>query len=153
MNEELNTIIRNYETTDFPFVINSWLNSSHELFPARKVNKKYYNKINTPIIASLISGISIAVASNPDDKNHIFGYLAYEQLQDEFIIFWIYVKRELRNFGIGKKLIETCIPQFGKKKIVITSLPNIKEQNQNIDIINKYNLIFDPYFINRKVNI
>jgi predicted GNAT family acetyltransferase len=154
MNEELDIKLRPYEPSDFNFIINSWLNSSHELFPARKINKKYFNKVNTPILSLLLSQCTILVACNKDDANHIFGYLVYERIANEIIIYWLYVKKELRNFGIASKLINKAIPEFTKQPIAITSIPNLKAPIEDkLDVLTKYNLIFDPYIVSRKIQI
>ena len=167
--QQLNINFRPYTTSDFNFIINSWLRSSHELFPYRKINTKHFNKINTPILASLILQSNILIAANSEDANHIFGYLAYERIEKEVILYWLYVKKELRNFGIATQLINNAIPEFTKQQIAITSMPNFKQiqktnvffaeqRNSNkedkiVDVLEKYNLVFDPYIINRKVNV
>jgi predicted GNAT family acetyltransferase len=156
MNEEPQVKIRTYQPDDFNFVVNSWLNSSHELFPARKINKKYYNKMQTPLFASIIGTSNILVACNSEDPNHIFGYVVFERLGNEVIVHFIYVKKELRTFGIARQMIESGIPEWGKQAIAITSMPNLQkttEDEERVDVMRKWNLVYDPYILNRRVNL
>jgi len=150
MNEELPIIIRNYLPQDNNFIMNSWLLSSRESFPQRHITKYNYNLNYTPVIKTLMADSIIRVAVDKDNDNWIIGYLVYENIDAFNIIHFIYVKRESRNWGVAKYLIKDSIPSFSNKETLITAMPQ-KKHNIEQDIFSKYNIVLDPFIINRRM--
>ena len=150
MDSKLPLLFRPILPDDFNFIINSWLLSSRESFPYRHISKYNYNTHQTPILQKLLNRSNTLIAADIEDPKWIIGYLVYEVISNITILYFIYVKRDSRNFGVARSLLLQVLPDFGEKEILITSLPQKKFSLPIKELLIKYNLIYDPYIIERR---
>lgn len=95
-----------YEDKDF--IYSSWLRS----YRPSKANvgldsDVYYERHSNRINAILQrAGTRVVVASNPEDDDHLFGYIVFEIQATKTILHYIYVKQSYRQLGLARRMLE-----------------------------------------------
>ena len=99
--------IRNMVEADTNFVFDSWLKSWRKSRYAGVVqNDDYYATYRKTIERLIMRGAEIKVACNPENENHILGYLCYEITPDGYsIVHFLYVKDPFLKQGIEFDLL------------------------------------------------
>lgn len=128
--------IRPYRPEDFNFVANSYLKSYRGSPEAKhKINDIYYPE-HKERLAKMLTG-TVLVACSTEDDDHILGYVAASAGKWN-ILHYVYVKFPARQWGIGRKLVEAALPDFGTKMTLCThTCRNWTEMS------GKYQLIYD----------
>lgn len=88
---------RAYRPLDEDFIYHSWLASLDRSI--RGVNSAV-----RPLIDSCVSEKRILVACSEDDSDHILGWLAWGDFDDEPVLLYVFVKRHLRGGGLATGL-------------------------------------------------
>jgi len=86
------------EEMDSDFIYHSWIHSVKN--PTRAVMD-----MTRVLIDHCVEMNTIKVFCNDKDPNHILGWVAYGSLEDARVLHFVFVKRDLRNSGIGTKLV------------------------------------------------
>jgi len=112
-------ILRNAEASDIRFIVNSWSNTNVDNYFKYNGGNRYPRPRKEVIMSEAFAitcllqqpNYIVKVACDPEDNNHIYGYIAYEfdfcpQFSDikGFAVDFIYTKLTFRRFGIGKAL-------------------------------------------------
>ena len=90
--------IRNYKPLDEDFVYHSWLSSIDYNIPGVQVMTRL-------VIDSCVESGTILIACSDEDPDHILGWLAYTEKLGFPVLLYSFVKKKLRNHGIGGKLM------------------------------------------------
>jgi hypothetical protein len=93
--------IRELRPEDESFIYSTWLKSFKNSKYTGPIPNHLYWPFYSEVIKYLLGRCKTLVACNPENEKQVFGYIVYE---DENIIHWVYVKRDFRRWGIGKKL-------------------------------------------------
>lgn len=102
-----NVTIRTSEPQDYDFIISSWLKGYRHSPQTRDIRSTIYFKYQHKIVENLLDESFIFVACNPEDSDHIYGYLVGEHYQKNAdVIHWVYVKGPFRRMGIGTALFK-----------------------------------------------
>ena len=110
--------LREAEDKDLSFIYGSWLESTKNnskpgswlyLMPWAR-----YRKIQTKIISNLLNQKMILIASIPDDKEHIIGYVVGSKIEGENVLHYVYVRPNRRTLGLAKEMISSFEDKFGK---------------------------------------
>lgn len=96
---------REANETDLPFIMNSWLKSYYP-FSQRAPEPRYYFEGHRKLLDRVYRRSKILVACNPEDTEHIFGYVVHEPKAEHQIYHWCFVKFAFRNMGLARSLIE-----------------------------------------------
>lgn len=124
--------------TDLDFLFNSWLKSYRHSNECNAMNNEVFFKRFGKIITKIIGDSVLIIACNPEDVDQIYGYMVYKNLDDVFVLHYIYVKFPYRKLGIAKRMLEAVADT--KKPIVVTFA------NRWVDSMrHKLLLTFDPY--------
>jgi len=119
------------------FIVDSWLKSSHDSFPACLIEQELYNANFLPWCVTLLSRALVLVAVNTEDHDHLCGWCCCSDGR----IHYVYVKYALRGFGVARGLLREA-ERISGKLATFTSLPN----NQNVlKALARYGLKYDPY--------
>jgi hypothetical protein len=82
------------------------------------------------------------VACDPEDQSQIYAYAVGEYIDDGLVLHYVYVKFNLRGFGIAKSLVTSLLlptikwVQFSHKTHVVENM---------MAKLNKQNIVFNPY--------
>lgn len=121
--------VRPYRPLDEDFIYHSWLSSiDHHIPGAKKAVRR--------LIDHCISEKTVYVACSEDDEDHIVGWLAYG---DDFsfpVLHFVFVKKKLRNAGLGKTLLTACLPE--RSSPILTSFWSF--WCQKFDLRGKWNI-------------
>ena len=87
------------------FVYNSFLQSYRGTFPLYIIDRATYFRVYHDIMEKAITGLGVLVAHNPDDPDHILGYVVGNAAE----IAYVYVKQDYRGLGIATDLVKVCL--------------------------------------------
>tara|TARA_Y100000296_G_scaffold86327_1_gene125714 strand:- start:5559 stop:6032 length:474 start_codon:yes stop_codon:yes gene_type:complete len=91
--------IRKYKALDEDFIYHSWLSSVDYNIPG-------VQKVTRLVIDSCADNGTILIACSDEDPDHILGWLSYSEELGFPIALYTFVKKHLRNHGIGASLIK-----------------------------------------------
>jgi hypothetical protein len=131
-------MIRTVREEDKPFIYNSWLKSVRKDF--NDVRTSQYFQTYTDHINQLLKTSEVLIACDPEDPNHVFGYIVFKWIGDVFVLHWGYVKNVNRKLGIFKKLLGTQIKKIGEEPFVTT----YKNDRQAKGLMEKYKMVYKP---------
>lgn len=131
--------IRESDSSDTNFIINSWIKSYRVVM--EDVEAPIYYKNQEKLIRRLMDKSKCYMAVNPHDLYQIYGYIMFDNLDEIGILHYIYVKNPYRRFGIGGDLFNMI--DFDKK------YPCIATHNTRYlgHVKNKWNITYNPYFL------
>jgi GNAT superfamily N-acetyltransferase len=121
--EEAPLVIRDGEEDDRPYILSTWLNAFALSRTARMIDRPLYFVEQKKVIERLLTRSRVRVAVNPEDLNHIFGYIVGEPPFESGIalVHYCYVKSDYRELGIGRRLIRSITE--GARRALFTHLP------------------------------
>jgi hypothetical protein len=92
---------------DSAFIFNSWLKSYRSSdFAKSQCNVVYYENYKK-IVSDIIGRSEITILCNPEDDNHLYGYIVFERLPgDNLLIHYLYVKHTYRRWGFAKAMVD-----------------------------------------------
>lgn len=108
-------VIQAREVSGLPaFVVRSWLSSFRKSDWAGPIPNNEYERIYLDTINQLLArGARVVVACNPDNPNHILGWMCYEFTRDgKPVVHYVYVKSMWRQ----------AVKRYGTPTGVATSL-------------------------------
>ena len=95
--------IRNYKPLDEDFVYHSWLSSVDYNIPG-------VQRVTRLVIDSCVDNATILIACSDEDTDHILGWMSYSKEIGFPVLLYIFVKKNLRNPGIGGSLLSEKFP-------------------------------------------
>ena len=95
--------LRKYKPLDEDFIYHSWLSSVDYNIPG-------VQRVTRLVIDSCVESGTILVACSDEDEDHILGWLSHAEELGFPILLYVFVKKKLRNHGIGKRLIQGRFP-------------------------------------------
>jgi len=98
--------IRDYKPLDEDFIYHSWLSSIDHNIPGVQTMTRL-------VIDSCVENGTILVACSDEDPDHILGWLSYTEKLGFPVLLYVFVKKKLRNHGIGSKLKKERFPGEG----------------------------------------
>lgn len=113
--------------SDRAMIASSWLKNFRPASP--EVSPLVYANHQSRLIDRLIERNSAVVACSPQDGNHIYGWIcgAVYMMTDP-VIHYVYVKRAMREFGIGKRLVAEMTK--GGARPLFTHLPPVGRKDK-----------------------
>lgn len=100
----MNITVRPLEITEQAFVLSSWLRSYRNSRAASLVDNPTYFSGQSQVIIHLLDSCSCLVASDPEDKAIIWGFIVFRG----DVMRYVYVKHLLRRNGIARVLWESA---------------------------------------------
>jgi ribosomal protein S18 acetylase RimI-like enzyme len=88
------------------------------------------------IVEGLLSRSTAIIACNPEDPDHIVGYIVFE----DGVIHWLYVKKPFRQRGIGRELLAIAYKDFADEQVHYSHSSRIARA-----VAQKIGAIYDPY--------
>ncbi len=108
---------------DLPYIMNSWLRGFRNSQLTQFISNESYYSFYKQVITSIIHASRIVLAVDPEDPNHIFGYLVYQIDGDQIILHWLNTKLLFRRFGVASALLKAAHPAYGTSETVCSHLP------------------------------
>jgi len=128
---------RDYDrSTDFNFILNSWLKSYKDSDACRNIDSKVYYKQYAIIIQSLLESQNTTIIADSTNPSIIYGYINY--LNPNHINF-VYIKFALRRNQLAKQLLQAINTDL-TDTITITHYSYILDSLKN-----KYQLSYNPF--------
>lgn len=157
-------ILREAIELDMSFIRQSFTTSQREFGDNGQIDNKAYFDWQYNRIRSILArpNLYIIIACNPNDSNHIFGYIIAEYLDDIPVIHYVYVKLAFRNSGIAKSLFKLINKDLGSVPMIMTNIdptrsilvndketgkPIIKHVSFFINTKRRFSLIYKPMLI------
>jgi len=132
------TKIRPPSKEDTSFIFNSWLKSYRSSnFAKDQCNSVYYDNYKN-IVNAMLERSMVAIICNPEDDNHLYGYIIFEHLPaSTLLVHYIYIKHTYRKNGLAKKLIE---------KVRLSPTPILASHHTQVCKTTKsISYVYDPY--------
>jgi GNAT superfamily N-acetyltransferase len=98
----VSVIIRPMKPDDFPFISTRWVSSYDRSRLAQYAGDGYQAGQRKMISRLLHRGATIIVAESVDEPGLLHGFIAREGSS----LHWVYVRPEMRRFGVGRQLLE-----------------------------------------------
>lgn len=132
---------------DLLFIFNSWLKSYRHSDFANLIDAEDYYENHHKLITSIIMQAtnSITILCDPEDTNHILGYIVYNTKQP--IVYYTYVKHSFRGLGLGRYLLESIRKNYGKDVVVTCT-----HKTKNWRKLKKIGLNYNPYLLKEKTD-
>lgn len=123
---------------DTSFIFNSWLKSYRSsAFAKDQCNEVFFGNYKK-IVESILDRSMITVVCNPEDDNHMYGYIVFEYLPaNNLLVHYLYVKHTYRKNNIAKKLIEKI--RQSPNPILISHHTQVCKSSKSIVYL------YDPY--------
>jgi spore coat polysaccharide biosynthesis protein SpsF (cytidylyltransferase family) len=96
--------IRQGRKEDQVFIIDSWLESYRLSRWAKKVPGPIYYREHKARVLETLRSSTVLVACDKEQDDHLVGWCAY----DTRALHYVYVKGQMRRFGIARELIQPC---------------------------------------------
>jgi len=141
MSNQLPIRLRAANSEDVSFIFNSWLKSFRNSFFAKSIANEIYFNSHHKVIEKLIKESKITVACSESDPNQLYGYICAGQVDNFFMLHYIYVKHSFRNMGIAKSLLNSFDHD--------PSVASIFTHNTRVcdKLASRYNFIYNPYML------
>lgn len=91
---------------DRNFIYNSWLKQMEGAYVTHGIPKRIYYAIHPEIITDLLQCSKTIMAVNPEDDDHIYGYITFfpDYENNRLIMHFVFVKSSYRKFGVATAL-------------------------------------------------
>ena len=153
MEQELllnNVLLRDYrKVSDEDFLYATWIKSFRDSSFARAVPTPIYNRSQRKRIDQLLEDEDtyVIVACSPETPEHIYGY-AVGAVPN--VLHYLYVKKDYRNSGIGKRLCSHLWDGAKNNPVLYTHKPpDIWLEKRLKESEELKNFIYDPYQLER----
>ena len=97
-------------------ILDSWLKSMRKS-PDGYLPDDLFFPTHRLMIMKMLDTCTVEVITPPDSPNFILGYIVY----DKGVVHWVYVKKDYRNSGIAKSLIERAKDEKGDVVLTLTT--------------------------------
>jgi len=87
-------MIRSLQPGDRAFVAHSWLKSFESSHWAGGLSRDEYWRAFTPVVDAILDAATVLVECNPEDHEHIFGWVCY---RPNAVLHYVYVKALFRD--------------------------------------------------------
>jgi GNAT superfamily N-acetyltransferase len=115
---------------DTPFVVRSWVESSHNGPVGRLHRKGTWHPQQASLATHLIATQPCLVAHQDGDRDQLYGWVCFAEPEgSELVVHYVYVKRPFRRFGIARHLLRAAGWQPGTS-IVATQTSYLSEDGK-----------------------
>jgi hypothetical protein len=128
-------LVRPLDVSDLNHIYHSWLKSCRKTYA--NIDPREYYATYKREIEDILSRSEVAVACDPRDPGHIYGYVVYKKAGEALILHYAYTKGPFRRLGVFKSILKSL--KSGDDPIAITH-KNFRTENQ----LKSYKLIFRP---------
>jgi hypothetical protein len=125
--------------SDLPFVLNSWQKMARRQGDRAYMTARVY-AYESQVIMQLIRAAKVVMICNPEDKDHILGWVCLKKAGPLLIIHYAYMRQSFQKQGIMKALLKEIDPRFGIDQTVVTRLSDLIARKRD-----KYRLVFNPH--------
>lgn len=137
---------------DLNFILKSWMVGFKNHSYAAVIDSQIFFPNHQKLIGDIAArpGCLALVAVDEHDHSQIMGFIVAEPANDKtkmpLIVHWMYVKKEFRRFGIGKKLLQYMGWHRGD---VIAATHYNRELwiGTKRSLPNRYRVIYNPYLV------
>jgi len=135
-------VIRDLQSSDYPFLFNSWMKSySKEFLDKKNVPSQIYYQGLHKLIESLLPSCVVKMAVTEDDLDVIIGYVVASSDENVGVVHYVYVKESFRRLGIASQLLASVgiEPDMDSIFTAYTS--------SGSELAAKFNSLYHPFYI------
>lgn len=136
-------VFRSAVDTDFPYILDTFLNGARFPTFGKMVGKVYYRRYK-PVLRALIKRSSVLIACLPEDPDTIVGYAVHEKLGDIPVLHWIHTRAAFGGQGIAREILQNCISSFGSSLTMVSHVPPKTDFYQ---LSQKHAVQLDPFLV------
>lgn len=144
--------VRGVKSTDVNFIWNSWLNSYRSSkATAGLCNDEYFERWGK-VVADIKSRSDVVVLCNPDDEDHLFGWVCGEYVTEGpgdagiWILHYVYLKQWCRREGFAEELIRYMLQPIPEAaEVGMSHLPPNYKIYLKLKL--KFNAEYDPELV------
>lgn len=140
----MNVLYRSFQESDFTMILSDWLKHNRHQDPCTHIPSRTYFKNESARIQALLKSCKVAVICNPEDDQHVYGWVCFTFIGEAFVIHYAFVKRTYQKFGLMSALLAHIYPRFGKDEVGITYWSRQIDKKRE-----KYRLQYNPYLKER----
>ena len=139
--------LRAAQEDDGPYILDTWVSHQRNAHKKLYVQDSVYKREMTAAVKSLIRKVTPTVAYFEEEPDYILGYICAENLADELVIHFTYVRKLYRGNGIAKKLLESV---GYNKEAISTAIETTGLLPSGRMNCNRHGLNNNPYFFFRR---
>lgn len=134
--------IRLATSDDVSFIFNSWLKSFRDTgYLARAISNIIYFENHHKLLEKVLQRATCYIACDSRYPDQIAGYVVAENIDNVFVLHYIYVKHNFRKTGIARELFNS----FNHDLSATSCCTHLTKAGERL--IAKYNMIYHPYII------
>jgi GNAT superfamily N-acetyltransferase len=114
-------VTRGLQPADHLFILGSWGVMAHNDIPYRWMVRDAWRKQYEKMCRWLQTRGQALLAVNPEDTDHILGYVAYDDEQSPLCVHFVYVKKAFRRYGLASHLLSHI--RRGEDRFFISHYP------------------------------
>ena len=141
-------VLRDKTENDEALIYNSYLLSYKNNTDNRYVPNIIYYKHQAKILDYLLQNANTLVACFPEDPEEIMGWIIYENLTDNFMVHYIYIRGLHEGKGLATDIIKSLNPN--NKQLIQTHLVGKVGPRGSIRYWKDFKIVFDPFYITEK---
>lgn len=130
-------VVRKAVTSDYTFIMDSWMRCLRKSPDSNLPDCLFFPAYRT-VAAKLLQTSTCDVLVTPDNTDTILGYVVY----DKGAVHWIYIKRDFRESGLAKLLLEripgplvlTMSTPLGRKRLRYPIKPKLLRNKLNREL-------------------
>ena len=102
-------LVRQHQKSDMGFIVDSWTESWHGS-TMREVRYRYFRDPCRARINDIVRRNYVLVACDPENPDHIFGYIVYNP--ESRVVHYMYVTVTRRKTGLARELFQKALGEF-----------------------------------------
>jgi len=136
---------RPLKSDDIGFVIDGWMRSYTG--DKRAVRKKECVENHRELIKECLLNHSTIICCNPEDEDQIFGFMNYFELNDLFVLNYIYTKETFKRMNVATELFK----QVGIEDKNILFSTHLTESFKLFTETKRLGFLYNPHFIFKNI--
>ncbi len=144
--------LRPYAETDLPVAVHAWTQELRHSGFSRSVPDNVYFPEQRRLVTALVCASTTLVACNPEDANHVFGYVCGVRGvpgSSVSVLHWLYVKSVYRKVGLGALLLDALLGTVEDRLLTYWSQPS-KFAALRPDVLTRWKIVPNPYVLHRR---
>lgn len=149
-------LFRAANTTDLPFILDSWLSSFRQSYHVRGLEGPVYYNEQRRVAETLLQRATVLVACDPESPTTIWGWAIGEEVDSFLVVHFVYVRGGFQDYGIGGHLVSTFLAGArGAVALVYTHqtkagrkwAEKMAERMPQTEHNGRMPVIYNPYFL------
>lgn len=102
-------ILRDFKKEDEAFIYSSWLKSFRDEPTFRKMPNEHFFTLHRKIVEGLIATAKIKLLVMEEDKDHLLGFICFDNSKAFDILHFMYIKTSFRKLKLSRVLLDEAL--------------------------------------------